>query len=130
MAVKAASKTVEKEETREIATASVVEIANALPTELEELCADDAGKGVSSRPEDNTIPFVKILQSNSPQVKRNEVQYIDGASESDILLGGVNLVAPGDGGIIVQPVYFEQKWVEWKPDSSARSMSSRIRTCQ
>jgi hypothetical protein len=89
--------------------------ANALA-----LMEEDAGAGVSTRAEDNVIPYIYILQAQSPQaIKGNKEKYIKGAEGGSIWLRGTKTLFEGgeDGaGILVLPCYFGKEWVEWKPN--------------
>jgi hypothetical protein len=77
---------------------------------------EDAGKGTSQRAEDNIVPLIYLLQSNSPQVARKNPNYIDGAKPGDIWQRGAPTVIDGDEGCLVQPVYFSSNYVEWRPN--------------
>lgn len=85
-----------------------------LPAELMQQFEHDAGQGVSSSVEDNLVPFVGILQSNSPQVNKRHEKYIEGAEVGDILVTSLNLVWPGEVGLQFQACAFSRDWVEWK----------------
>lgn len=77
--------------------------------------AEDAGKGVSTAQEDNLVPLVYILQSNSPQVNRRGADYIEGAEASAIWLRSASdPIVSGEDGIVFQPCHFSKDWVEWK----------------
>lgn len=96
----------------------VVRVDNeALPAFLRDRIAEDAGKGISTKAEDNTIPLIYVLQSNSPQVNKRGPDYIEGAEAGYIWLR--NLGIPpinGEEGMIFQPCSFQKDWVEWKPN--------------
>lgn len=77
----------------------------------------DAGHGTENmRSTDLATPIISILQSNSPQVKRSDGKYIEGAKEGDFFNNVTMEVYPGDKGIMVVPAYFEKVHIEWKPD--------------
>lgn len=77
---------------------------------------EDAGKGVSSRQEDNLVPLVYLLQANSPQCLRGSPQYLDGAAAGYIWLRGLDEFVDGEEGGLFQPCWFSVDWVEWMPD--------------
>lgn len=81
--------------------------------------AQYAGAGVSHAQEDNIIPLVYLLQSNSPQVQRGHEKHIDGAQAGDVWLrnepDGENIIN-GQEGLVVQPCFFSKCWIEWLPD--------------
>ena len=65
------------------------------------------------------IPFLAILQSNSPQVKKTSGAYIDGASEG-MLLNTVqtSVIEAIENGVLVIPCAYRQGFVEWIPRDS------------
>jgi hypothetical protein len=87
--------------------------------ELMREAANDVGAGTSSAREDNLIPFLAILQDGSPQVKKREAKYIDGAEAGMILKTDTGLLIPGDVGAMFQPCYRQKKFVEWVPRADA-----------
>lgn len=91
--------------------------------------ADSANKNTGfeeAGSEAYAIPFLQILQSGSPQVKRSEGAYIAGAAEgmfyntvSQTLFPGQDEPAVGDkpavtGGIVLIPCHYSQRFIEWK----------------
>ena len=76
----------------------------------------ETGLGLSTRAEDNLVPFIKLLQKGSPEVNKNEDAYIEGAEAGAILLRNPDVVVSGDDGIIFQPCHHSVMWVEWHPD--------------
>lgn len=82
----------------------------------DEAFADEAGAGLEAvRPEDQAIPFFRILQALSPQLKRANAAYVEGAKEGDILNTVDKRVWDGDQGILVIPCWFRPTLVEWRP---------------
>lgn len=81
---------------------------------LADAMAADAGKGVSKAAEDNLIPLIYVLQSNSPQVNKRSADYIKGAEPGNIWLRNcANPIVDGEEGIVFQPIFFSKDWVEW-----------------
>lgn len=74
---------------------------------------DHAGEGFEGMTNDDmSIPFINVLQSNSPMVE-------DGDSKSGDLYNTVTKEeSPGDTGVGFVPVHFERAYVEWRPRSS------------
>lgn len=64
------------------------------------------------------IPFLAILQSNSPQVKKSSGKYIQGAAEGMLLNTVQNTVIDGEEGVLVIPCAYRQGFVEWVPRDS------------
>jgi hypothetical protein len=89
---------------------------SAIPAELRERAKRDAGEGVSSKAEDQLIPLIYVLQSNSPQVDKRGNAYEENAEPGDFFLrGAINPVRSGIEGIEAQPCMMLRKWVEWLP---------------
>ncbi len=76
---------------------------------------DDAGQGHGFEKGDLAIPFLRVLQSNSPQVKRKEAAYIDGAVEGHFLHTAQLRTYDGEAGIDVIPVHFMRQATLWWP---------------
>jgi len=93
---------------------NVQELSPELNALVQQMDAD-AGQGTSQAAEDNIVPLVRILQSQSPQAMPDKAEYIQGAEPGDILVRSHNLVIKGRDGIEVQPCHFSKAWVEWVP---------------
>jgi hypothetical protein len=65
--------------------------------------------------DDLAIPFIRLLQAGSPQVKKNDSQYVEGAGEGDIFNTVQNCFYDGQEGIQVIPAYYNRRYVEWIP---------------
>lgn len=77
----------------------------------------DAGAGSSNiSAEDMQTPIISILQANSPQCKKSDGKYIQGASEGMLYNNVTNEIYDGDEGITVVPCFFEKVYIEWKPN--------------
>ena len=75
-----------------------------------------SGLGTSTAQEDNLVPLVYVLQTNSPQVNKRDDRYIEGAEPGDIWLrNAAQPIVKGDSGFLFQPCFFEKDWVEWVP---------------
>lgn len=73
------------------------------------------GAGVSQAAEDNLIPIIRILQDGSPQCKKREEKYVEGAEAGMILDTSTQRVWDGEAGVLFQPCAFTKAWVEWIP---------------
>jgi hypothetical protein len=60
------------------------------------------------------IPFLRILQSNSPQVNEDEESYIDGAKPG-MFFNTVSRKVYGKE-VKVIPIRYKRDFVEWRPD--------------
>jgi hypothetical protein len=83
-----------------------------VPATTEEDYADQyAGEGTKVDSEHTVTPRVIILQGLSPQVKRNNVSYVEGAKPGDIYLSAYHEpIVSGDEGIAFQPCLFQTPW--------------------
>ena len=74
------------------------------------------GQGLENLGKDDlAIPFLTILQANSPQCKRSDGQYIDGAAEG-MLFNTVTkeVIDPVKEKVLLIPAYYDRNFVEWK----------------
>lgn len=73
----------------------------------------DAGAGLEGMTgKDMSIPFIGVLQSNSPQV---EDKTVEGAASGMLINTLDDTLYDGEKGIGFLPVHFEEAFVEWKP---------------
>lgn len=89
-------------------TPAVVETAK--PPALSHDYGADAGAGFEgTKSSDLAIPFLNVMQSNSPSV-------VDGIHKSgDIVNSVTGEVYAGEDGVPFQPVHHEHKFVKWRP---------------
>lgn len=85
----------------------------------------DSGGGLSHTDADSfALPFLAILQSNSPQVTRGEAAYIKGAKAGDLFLTANALVLPFDEEDEDAPIChvvfanFKRRFLCWAPRDS------------
>jgi hypothetical protein len=98
-----------------------------VPAFMQERMEQDAGKGVSKDAEDNVVPLMYVLQTNSPQVNSRDEAYLKGAVGGDIWLrNALNPVVPGQKGVLFQPCCFYKDWVEWVPRSEGGGLVGRF----
>ena len=87
-----------------------------LPVGLEEAFEADIGVGFEEvTSSDLQIPFVRIIQALSPQLKKNDPAFIAGASQGDIFDTVTNKVWGAEDGVLVLPVFFAMKFLEFVP---------------
>jgi hypothetical protein len=88
------------------ATVDWDQLAGAVPSGLENVKAEDLG-----------IPFLSIVQSNSPELKKQEAKYIDGSGVGDIFNTLSRQIVYEEGGepMIFVPCAYDRLFVEWKP---------------
>jgi hypothetical protein len=74
-----------------------------------------AGQGAEFSTDDLAIPFLNVLQDNSPQIKKREGKYVEGA-EAGMLFNTVsNELFDGEEGVEVIPCAYQRNLVEWVP---------------
>lgn len=61
------------------------------------------------------IPFLSVLQSGSPQVKKSDGAYIKGAEEGMLFNSVTQEVYNGDDGIEIIPCHYTNRFIEWEP---------------
>lgn len=80
----------------------------------------NTGLGHSDKTEDQQIPIISILQTLSPQLKKNKPEYIEGAEVGQFLFK--NTIPPvfsGEEGFYFIPSLFKtMEYVEWVPRDS------------
>ena len=64
---------------------------------------------------DYAIPFLRVLQSMSPQLKKSDGQYIAEAQEGNFFNSVTNKVYDGDTGVLIVPCAYKKKYIEWIP---------------
>lgn len=67
---------------------------------------------------DLKLPFLMILQSNSPQCLEADPKYIDGAKPGSIMNSVTSEVFSGKDGVEIVPISFHKAYVEWTPRDS------------
>jgi hypothetical protein len=105
------AKTAEKQE---------VQTVNAqVPVSQEMLDAmeRDAGQGVSYKQEDQLLPLIYVLQSNSPVTEKRSDNHVEGAEPGHFWLrNSITPIRDGVVGIDVIPVEMVRTWIEWMPN--------------
>jgi hypothetical protein len=94
--------------TNEVAVKAETAVALA-----DEQYSQDAGSGFEETSQESyAIPFLSILQSGSPQVKKSDGSYIKGAEEG-MLFNSVTQDCFGDEGVLIIPCHYTQRFIEW-----------------
>lgn len=80
----------------------------------DDILLEDSGQGMEAMTaSDFTIPYFGILQSLSPQVKKNDPAYIKGAEEGMFYNTATGKVYSGEEGVLLIPVFYMKRYVEW-----------------
>lgn len=83
----------------------------------------DAGAGFEgTQATDLSIPFLAILQSNSPQVESNSP---DGSKAGMLFNTVTRELIPGAEGLVFQPCFKEDCYVEWVPRDAGGGLVGR-----
>lgn len=78
--------------------------------------AEDVGMGFEDITiDDLTIPFLAILQSGNPQVKKDKGLYIAGAEPGMLFNTVTQEIVDGKEGVLFVPVHRIHKFIEWIP---------------
>jgi hypothetical protein len=106
------------------------EVAKATPSALGPVIDYGAHQGSGFEGQtsaDVAIPFLNVLQSNSPQVsKANKEVYITGAEAGMFHNTVTNRVIDGDQGVVLVPVYTEHAFVLWRPRDEGGGFAGKL----
>jgi hypothetical protein len=101
------------QEKDKVAVAVVPPQPTALSAEMMGMLVQDANAGMENvRPEDLVIPFLYILQKNSPRVDETAGSYIEGSKIGQIFESGTQVLYDT---VDVVPCSYKTLIVEWKP---------------
>ena len=79
--------------------------------------AADAGMGFEEADASAyAIPFLRILQAISPQAKKQNPKYIQGAEEGDFINTVTEKLYKADKGVTVVQCHYAHKYNEWAPE--------------
>ena len=77
----------------------------------------DAGGGFEDSDQSSyAIPFLRILQAISPQAKKQNPKYIQGAEEGDFINTVTEELYKAIDGVTVIPCHYLHKYNEWAPE--------------
>lgn len=89
-----------------------------MPFSVDEMSAD-VGLGGNVGLADISVPYMYILQTNSPQVNPDHAKYVHDAKAGMIYLSNIEKVFDGRTvGVTIVPCYYERLVTEWLPRSS------------
>lgn len=101
-------------QTKEVAVKE--ETAIALPQEMLGAFMEDAGAGTENiGADDMKIPFIRVLQPVSPQLKKKNSAYIPGAEAGDIFNTVTGQIWKAEDGAMVIPCGYTKKFLEFGP---------------
>ncbi len=90
--------------------------APQLPAEMLEEMQADASQGLEMAGRDDfAIPFIGLLQKMSPQIDKDDDQYIEDAEAGMLFNTVTREIFDGEEGILVIPCHFEKVYNEFVP---------------
>jgi len=89
-----------------------------MPFSVEDMAAD-AGLGGKVGLTDIAVPYLYILQTNSPQCNPDHAKYVENAKSGMLYLSNLEKIFDGrTTGLVIVPCYYERLVTEWLPRSS------------
>jgi hypothetical protein len=92
------------------------EVAEAIASDLipfdDDLLSQGTGLEDAST-DDYAIPFLRVLQSMSPQLKKSDGKYIQEAEEGNLFNTVTESVYDGTEGVLIIPCAYKKKYIEW-----------------
>lgn len=83
---------------------------------MDQLLADGRQTALQTTTQDLAIPFLRVLQTNSPQVNRDDPKYVQGAEAGMFINTVTGKLWDGRGaGVLVSVVAYQRNYTEWKP---------------
>jgi hypothetical protein len=87
---------------------------NGSNIDFDDFLAAQSGQGV---PEVEGANFVKLMQSNSPELDSSDKRHVPGIRIGDFLFRGASPeVVRSDEGFLIQTLAVQQAWAEWNDD--------------
>ena len=83
----------------------------SVSTEMADDIFDMAGAGADFSSEEMQMPFVRIAQAMSPEIKKSDAKFIEGCGQGDIF-NNLTQEYWGDGVELI-PCYVQTKYTEW-----------------
>ena len=95
--------------------------------DLEQAFLDNASMGMEEVGKaDLQMPFIRAIQPLSPQINKTESEFIEGASAGDLFNSVTRQVWEGEKGLVVIPVYYQMKYLEFVPRASGGGFVGEI----
>ena len=98
----------------------------AVSTDVMDDILEFAGEGAAFDSSEMQIPFVRILQAMSPQLKKREAEYIEGSEQGDMFNTVTKQHWTGEDGITVIPCYQTTKYLEFTPRDQGSGFRGEI----
>jgi hypothetical protein len=97
-----------------------------LSTDVMDDILEFAGEGATYDSSEMQIPFIRILQAMSPQLKKREAQYIEGSEQGDMFNNVTMELFTGEEGITVVPCFQTTKYLEFIPREQGGGFQGEI----
>jgi hypothetical protein len=106
-----------KGQEKETAVATTKQESKAVdrPVDLGKLAQDAQEFGMSFDRQDLAVPFLRIVQANSPQVIQGQPQFLEEAKPGMFLNTASNQLWDGREGVYFLPVTYQRSYIEWRP---------------
>lgn len=76
----------------------------------------EAGAGFENvQGTDMSIPFLQVVQSTSPQLKKSSPKYLEAAKPGMVVNSTTNELFSAEQGLWFVPAYWEKQYTEWVP---------------
>ena len=98
--------------TKEVAAKAEAGLPSA---DVLDIFAGNEGVGLDYDTSELQIPFIRVIQALSPQIKKSDPAFIAGAGQGDIFNTVTGQSWSGDDGITVIPCYQETKYLKFNP---------------
>lgn len=76
---------------------------------------DEGGGFENQTSADRSIPFLNVLQDLSPQTKKREASYVEGAEPGMMINTVTGEIFDGEQGLVIIPCFTEHCFTEWTP---------------
>ena len=107
-----------KTQANQVATKATAE--TPMLSSLEEFAGAGA-ENITSK--DVSLPFLKILTNNSPQVTQGDSKYVSEARPGMVINSVLNKLYNGQDGFSVVPCFFKFEYVEWADRGTQNSVA-------
>lgn len=127
---------VKKDEEDKKTSGALAKVAGGteLSTELLGELAEDAGAGTSQNADDNIVPFIVLLQDMSPEQKKRDPEYVQGAEPGMFLNKATKKLYAGSAAqaeetglpqLMFQSCAFDRAVIEWIPRNDGGGFVAR-----
>lgn len=97
---------------------AVAEKEEKLPVAAIDFGADAGGGMEGTDRESFAIPFLRVLQKQSPQVDEDDPAHVEGAKPGMLINTVTNELFDGDEGVLVLPCAYQRRFLRWAPRGS------------